>query len=106
MKGAGGASEGTQTNRTYALGYSPEETARLQKQAQLRTRRHDGCFEGSWNCLQKLKVLDIGSGAGDVALIAAGLVGPSGTVVGVDSDPAVLDTARERVRAAGRRSSP
>jgi ubiquinone/menaquinone biosynthesis C-methylase UbiE len=48
-----------------------------------------------------MRVLDIGSGAGDVALTAASIVGHSGSVVGVDIDPAVLETARERAKAAG-----
>lgn len=33
------------------------------------------------------RVLDLGSGAGNVALLAAGLVGPEGHVVGIDRDP-------------------
>lgn len=48
-----------------------------------------------------MKVLDIGSGAGDVALLLADLVGPRGAVVGVDINPAILDTARARVQALG-----
>jgi SAM-dependent methyltransferase len=48
-----------------------------------------------------MKVLDVGSGAGDVALLAAELVGPNGTVVGIDTNPAVLDVARERALDAG-----
>jgi SAM-dependent methyltransferase len=48
-----------------------------------------------------MTVLDIGSGAGDVALLAADIVGPTGTVVGVDSDPNILETARARAGAAG-----
>ena len=34
-----------------------------------------------------MRVLDLGCGAGDVAFVAADLVGPSGSVVGVDSSP-------------------
>ena len=48
-----------------------------------------------------MKVLDIGSGAGDVALTAAELVGPAGAVVGVDVNPAILETAQARAQAAG-----
>ncbi len=47
-----------------------------------------------------MKVLEVGSGAGDVALLAAELVGPSGTVIGVDNNPAILETARARTQAA------
>ena len=48
-----------------------------------------------------MRVLDLGSGAGDVALTLAQLVGPEGQVVGVDANEAILDTARSRVAAAG-----
>ena len=51
-----------------------------------------------------MRVLDIGSGAGDVALVAAELVGPEGEVVGVDMNPEILETARDRVRQAGHRN--
>jgi SAM-dependent methyltransferase len=46
-----------------------------------------------------MRVLDIGCGAGDVALLAADLVGPTGAVVGVDRDRAILETARTRAAA-------
>jgi len=49
-----------------------------------------------------MKVFDVGSGAGDVALLAAELVGPNGSVVGIDLDPEVLETARARAAAAER----
>jgi ubiquinone/menaquinone biosynthesis C-methylase UbiE len=43
-----------------------------------------------------MHVLDLGCGSGDVSLLAAGLVGPNGLILGVDHDPAVLETARNR----------
>jgi SAM-dependent methyltransferase len=45
--------------------------------------------------------LDLGSGAGDVALLLAEMVGPQGEVVGVDIDADVLETAHLRMREAG-----
>jgi SAM-dependent methyltransferase len=45
-----------------------------------------------------MKVLDVGSGAGDVAFIAAEIVGPAGSVVGIDVNPDVLATARLRAQ--------
>jgi SAM-dependent methyltransferase len=48
-----------------------------------------------------MRVLEVGSGAGDVALLAAGLVGPEGEVVGVDVDGAALEIARGRAQSLG-----
>jgi SAM-dependent methyltransferase len=47
-----------------------------------------------------MRVLDLGCGAGDVSFAAADLVGPGGSVVGVDRSPGAL--ARARLRAAQR----
>jgi SAM-dependent methyltransferase len=49
-----------------------------------------------------MKVLDLGSGPGDVAFLAADLVGETGSVVGIDMNPAVLEVARSRAAEAGR----
>jgi SAM-dependent methyltransferase len=46
-----------------------------------------------------MRVLDLGSGAGNVARLAAEFVGPSGQVVGVERDPAAVDMARARTEA-------
>jgi len=51
-----------------------------------------------------MRVLDIGSGVGDVAMIAARLVGPRGSVVGIDRSAESLAVARQRAAAAGFRS--
>ena len=83
----------------YTMGRSEEETQRLIEQSQLYddiTRRfflRSGIAKG-------MKVLDVGSGAGDVALTLAEFVGPEGSVVGVDVNPEILDTARQRAAAA------
>src|SRR5215218_10481388 len=47
-----------------------------------------------------MRVLDAGSGAGDVAMMAAELVGPTGAVLGIDLNPDSLEVARSRARAA------
>jgi SAM-dependent methyltransferase len=85
---------------TYALGRSDAETQRLIRQGQLYnpfTRR----FLAEAGITAAMKVLDIGSGAGDVALILADLVGPQGAVVGVDENATILEVARSRAQAAG-----
>ena len=48
-----------------------------------------------------MRVLDVGCGRGDVALLAAKLVGQEGEVVGIDRDLAALESARARAGAAG-----
>ena len=88
------------SDRAYTMGRSKEETERLIQQSGLYediTRRllaDAGLFTG-------MKVLDIGSGAGDVAFAAAELVGSEGEVLGVDMNPEILETARARAEAAG-----
>jgi SAM-dependent methyltransferase len=47
------------------------------------------------------RVLDLGSGAGVDALIAARQVGPNGRVIGVDMTPEMLAAARRNAAAAG-----
>jgi len=46
------------------------------------------------------RVLDISTGTGEAALMALPIVGASGSVVGADIAPAMLDTARARLGAA------
>ena len=84
----------------YVLGRSDAETRRLIAQHQLYgpfTRQ----FLVSAGITAGMRVLDVGSGAGDVALLVAELVGPQGRVVGVDTNAEILDTAAARVQAAG-----
>ena len=84
----------------YTMGRSEGETERLIEQSQLYdgvTRRfflRSGIAKG-------MKVLDVGSGAGDVALTLAEFVGTEGNVVGVDVNPDILKTAQARADAAG-----
>jgi SAM-dependent methyltransferase len=47
------------------------------------------------------RVVDVGSGGGFDSLIAAGLVGANGRVMGVDMTPAMLEKARASAAAAG-----
>jgi ubiquinone/menaquinone biosynthesis C-methylase UbiE len=50
-----------------------------------------------------MRVLDLGCGPGDVSLLAAEIVGPMGSVVGIDRAPEAVATARERARRDGLR---
>jgi SAM-dependent methyltransferase len=47
-----------------------------------------------------MRVLDLGSGAGNVARLAAELVGPDGTVLGIERDPEAVALAQRRTDAA------
>jgi SAM-dependent methyltransferase len=47
-----------------------------------------------------MRVLDLGSGAGNVSRLAAELVGPDGSVVGLERDPAAVELAQRRTDAA------
>ena len=89
--------------RQYTMGRSDEETERLIEQSRL-LRPITERFLRSAGLARGMRVLDIGSGAGDVALVAAELVGPEGEVVGVDMNPEILETARHRVRQSGHRN--
>lgn len=46
-------------------------------------------------------MLDLGSGVGDVAMLVARLVGPSGEVVAIERDPRTIHRARTRAGEAG-----
>ena len=90
----------TKGDAQYTMGRSKEEEDRLIQQSQL----YDAVTRRLLNMAgvdRGMRVLDIGSGTGDVAMTAAELVGPEGSVVGVDMNPAILETARTRTREAG-----
>ena len=76
----------------YVLGHSDREITRLKVQARLLepiTRQ----FLQQAGIVAGMRVLDIGSGAGDVAFLAAELVGPSGEVIGSDTATAAVTAA-------------
>jgi len=83
----------------YVLGRTPREYARLSIQGEIMrpmTRRlfvEAGIGPG-------MTVLDLGSGAGDVAMLLAEMVGPEGKVIGLDLDHDAMQHAGERAAAA------
>jgi SAM-dependent methyltransferase len=90
----------TEGTDPYLFGHSEHETRRLRIQAHLlnpSTRRmlsDAGIGHG-------MRVLDVGSGTGDVAMLIADLVGAEGEVVGVDINPTMVEAARRRATEAG-----
>jgi SAM-dependent methyltransferase len=84
----------------YVLGHSERELRRLATQAEL-VDPITRSFFAEAGIAPGMRVLDVGTGAGDVAFLAAELVGDEGTVVGVDRAEAALARARERAEARG-----
>ena len=88
------------TGTDYFLGHSEAEMRRLILQGEIlrpateRLLREAGLAPG-------MRVLDVGCGAGDVAMIASRIVGPSGAVVGVDQDAKSIAGAADRAERAG-----
>jgi ubiquinone/menaquinone biosynthesis C-methylase UbiE len=87
-------------NSDYLLGNTDAEHERLIRQGARiapfteRFFREAGIGPGQ-------RVLDLGSGVGDVAMLAAKLVGPSGEVVAVERDMRSIARARARAAQAG-----
>jgi ubiquinone/menaquinone biosynthesis C-methylase UbiE len=84
----------------YLLGNSIQEQERLKLQAKF-LQQWSEQFLLSAGLEPGMRVLDIGCGMGDVSLLAAKLVGPSGCVTGIDRDQVVIEKARERIRDEG-----
>lgn len=87
----------------YALGSTEAEHERLIRQAAWLTVHTERLFREA-GIGPGLRVLDLGSGVGDVSLIAAQLVGPSGEVVGIERDERSLARATARMAEAGLRN--
>lgn len=79
----------------FLLGHSELEHRRLMIQAHY-MRPWTTRFLRSAGLEQGMSVLDAGAGLGDVSLVAAEIVGPRGSVVGVERDTASVDKARRR----------
>jgi 2-polyprenyl-3-methyl-5-hydroxy-6-metoxy-1,4-benzoquinol methylase len=84
----------------YVMGRSADETQRLQERARFFEPLTRHLFQDA-GIRPGLRVLDIGCGPGDVSFLAAELVGPAGSVVGVDGNPEVVRTAVRRAEASG-----
>lgn len=84
----------------YSLGYAATELERLAVQARAlrpitkRLLRNAGIAP-------RMRVLDLGCGAGDVSLLLAELVGPNGSVAAIDPSEAALAMTRDRIHKAG-----
>jgi 2-polyprenyl-3-methyl-5-hydroxy-6-metoxy-1,4-benzoquinol methylase len=88
------------TASTYLLGHADAEVRRLLMQARLydpyteQALRLAGLRPG-------MRVLDVGCGPGDVSFVAARLVGPEGSVLGIDAADDIIELARARAAERG-----
>src|SRR4051812_996515 len=82
----------------YQLGSSAEELERLNRQGRLLAPATRVLLEAG-GLREGMRVLDLGSGMGDLALLAADIVGPTGSVLGIDQ-------SRDAGAKAGSRATP
>jgi ubiquinone/menaquinone biosynthesis C-methylase UbiE len=82
----------------YMLGRTHAEHDRLNRQGRLVSKITQHFLDALGLC-SGMRVLDVGSGVGDVALLAARMVAPGGHVVGIDMDESALQLARDRAAA-------
>lgn len=90
-------------NPSYILGHSQPELVRLQRQARL-IRPISERFLRSAGVVPGMRVLDVGSGAGDVSFLLADLVGETGSVLGVDQAEAAIAEGKRRATVQGRQN--
>jgi SAM-dependent methyltransferase len=86
--------------RSYALGHAVDEIERLIEQARFFADLTEGLFRAA-GMEPAMRVLDIGCGVGDVSFLAASLVGPNGSVTGLDRSPEAIAVATSRAAEAG-----
>ncbi len=88
------------TSHSYVMGHTDHERRRLSLQAQALNPITRDFFHRA-GIAPGMRVLDLGCGVGEVSLLAAQIVGASGSVTGVDIDPGALEIARGRAAAEG-----
>lgn len=84
----------------YPLESTERERDRLERQARVLRPLTERLLHAA-GAVAGASVLDLGTGAGDVALLAATMVGPSGRVVSLDRDTTNLERAHARAERVG-----
>lgn len=90
----------TTCEQRYFLGHSEHELQRLERQGAFLRPATRGLFARA-GIRPGMRVLDFGCGAGDVALLAAEMVGPTGEVVGFDRSAEAVGLTAARVAQKG-----
>jgi len=97
---SGSSEESAMERSDYVFADREAEQRRLERQAALLDPLTERVFQAA-GLRPGMRVLDLGSGAGDVAMLAARLVGPNGEVIGVERDPAAVAAVTTRLRREG-----
>ena len=91
------------TLKEYVLGQSEPEYHRLVRQSAFLEPMTRRTYQDA-GIKPRMRVLDVGSGAGDGALLLSEMVGPEGRVIGLEMDPGAVEFAEQRASAAGVRN--
>jgi ubiquinone/menaquinone biosynthesis C-methylase UbiE len=84
----------------YILGHEQSEIDRLMVQSAVMRPFTERLFKAA-GMSTGMRVLDLGCGPSDVSMLAANLVGPSGSVIGIDRSLEVISIAERRAGQAG-----
>ena len=85
---------------SYVLGHSERELKRLTEQGRFYGELTEDLLRRA-GIEPGMRVLDVGSGAGDVSFLVASMIGHRGSVLGIDRSPEAVAVARERAARAG-----
>jgi len=95
-----GSDSSTPEGVHYLLGHSEHELRRLDVQGHLFRGVSERGFRAA-GLAPGMRVLDLGCGTGDVSMLVAELVGPTGHVVGIDRGETAVNAATSRAAARG-----
>src|SRR5215470_9141262 len=90
----------SETTTQYVMGHDDRERRRLSLQASILNPLSDQLLRRA-GLSAGMRVLDIGCGVGELSMVAARLVGPTGHVTGIDIDEGALAIAAARAREQG-----
>jgi len=91
------------SNSRYELGHEADEIERLNVQGRALSGPTRVLREAA-GLRERMRVLDLGSGAGDMSVVVADVVGGGGEVVGVERAPEAVGEATARAERLGRGS--
>lgn len=88
---------------SYVLGHTDRERRRLALQSAVINPLTDSFLRRA-GVSAGMHVLELGCGIGEVTLITARLIGPHGSLLSLDMDPAAIQVAQSRIQSAGHRN--